>query len=107
MLLSVMFLSIHLTHSKKKFIYYIYLLSTWFGIFGMMTFVIFFVDVINGFTGKNNFIKEEYQAKLNEEMSGAGDLIDLMQYLIIVSMGLYIFPIILYGAFFKRSQYFV
>ena len=40
-------------------------------------------------------------------MDEAGGLVDLMQYLILVSMGLYIFPIILYGLFFKRGAYFV
>lgn len=51
MLLTIIFYSIHLTHSNKKFIYYIYLFSTIFGIFSLTTFVIFFVDVVKGFSG--------------------------------------------------------
>ena len=57
MLYSVVYLSVHLTHSKKKFIYYIYLFSTLFGLFGMMTFVIFMIDAIKGLSGQDNFIR--------------------------------------------------
>jgi hypothetical protein len=54
MILTIVFFSIHLTHSNKTFIYYIYLFSTIFGIFSFVTFVIFFVDVVKGFSGENN-----------------------------------------------------
>ena len=51
MILTIIFLSIHLTHSNKKYIYFVYLFSTVFGIFALLTFIIFFVDVIKGFAG--------------------------------------------------------
>jgi hypothetical protein len=54
MVLTIIFYSIHLTHSNKRFIYYIYLFSTIFGLFSLLTFIIFFVDVIKGFAGVNN-----------------------------------------------------
>lgn len=51
MILAIIFFSVHLTHSNKRYIYFIYLFSTIFGIFSILTFVIFFVDVIKGFAG--------------------------------------------------------
>jgi cellulose synthase/poly-beta-1,6-N-acetylglucosamine synthase-like glycosyltransferase len=54
MVLTIIFYSVHLTHSNKRFIYYIYLFSTIFGLFSLLTFIIFFVDVIKGFAGVNN-----------------------------------------------------
>jgi chitin synthase len=53
---SVVFLSIHLTHSNKKFIYFIYLISTLYGIFSVTTFVVILIDLINGFAGLDNCI---------------------------------------------------
>lgn len=54
MVLTIIFYSVHLTHSNKRFIYYIYLFSTVFGLFSLLTFIIFFVDVVKGFAGVNN-----------------------------------------------------
>jgi hypothetical protein len=51
MILAIIFFSIHLTHSNKRYIYFVYLFSTIFGIFSLLTFIIFFVDVIKGFAG--------------------------------------------------------
>jgi len=53
MYMAIIYYSIHLTHGNKKFIYYIYLFSTLFGLFSLTTFIIFFVDVIKGFAGLN------------------------------------------------------
>ena len=50
----VVFLSIHLTHSNKKFIYFIYLISTLYGIFSVTTFIVILIDLINGFAGLDN-----------------------------------------------------
>jgi hypothetical protein len=50
-------------------------------------------------------IKQQYEAKLNEALPGLGGLIDLLRYFIITSMGLYVFPIVLYGLFFLRFKY--
>ena len=54
MFFGIIFLSIHLTHSNKKFIYYIYFFSTVFGLFSVITFVVILVDIIKGFAGGNN-----------------------------------------------------
>lgn len=54
MFFGIIFLSIHLTHSNKKFIYYIYLFSTLFGLFSVITFVVILVDIIKGFIGSEN-----------------------------------------------------
>lgn len=54
MFFGTIFLSIHLTHSNKKFIYYIYLFSTIFGLFSVITFVVILVDIIKGFVGSDN-----------------------------------------------------
>jgi len=106
MLFATIFLCVHLTANNKRFIYYIYLFSTLYGTFGLMTFLIFIIDAIKGFVGADTYLKDIYAQKLNEQMSGAGNLIDLMRYLIVVSMGLYTLPIILYGMFFLRITYF-
>ena len=50
-------------------------------------------------------LKTQYQKKLNDALPGAGNLIDLLRYFIISSMGLYILPICLYGLFFLRLKY--
>jgi hypothetical protein len=54
MFFGVVFLSIHLTHSNKRFIYYIYYFSTMFGLFAVLTFVVIIIDIANGFAGKDN-----------------------------------------------------
>lgn len=71
MYLSIIYYSIHLTHSNKKFIYYIYLFSTLFGLFALTTFVIFFVDVIKGFAGLdtcNLFCYYRFEDSVSEEI---------------------------------------
>lgn len=50
-------------------------------------------------------LKQQYQAKLDAELPGISGLVDLLRYFIITSMGLYIFPIVLYGLFFFRIKY--
>ena len=50
-------------------------------------------------------LKQQYQAKLDAALPGISGLIDLLRYFIITSMGLYIFPIVLYGLFFFRIKY--
>lgn len=50
-LFAIIFFSIHLTHTNKKYIYFIYFFSTIFGLFSLATFIIFFIDVIKGFAG--------------------------------------------------------
>ena len=54
MFFGIIFLSVHLTHSNKRFIYYIYFFSTCFGLFATVTFIIILVDTIKGFVGANN-----------------------------------------------------
>jgi len=54
MFFGIIFLSVHLTHSNKRYIYYIYFFSTCFGLFAVVTFVIILVDTIKGFVGANN-----------------------------------------------------
>jgi hypothetical protein len=53
MILAIIYFSVHLTHTNKIFIYYIYLFSTIFGLFSLLTFIIFFIDIIKSFTGSN------------------------------------------------------
>ena len=54
MFFGVVFLSIHLTHNNKRFIYYIYFFSTMFGLFSVITFVVIIIDIANGFVGNDN-----------------------------------------------------
>jgi len=54
MFFGVVFLSIHLTHNNKRFIYYIYFFSTIFGLFAVITFVVILVDIANGFAKNDN-----------------------------------------------------
>ena len=43
---------------------------------------------------------------LNSQLAGAGDLINILRFFIICSMGFYIVPLVLYGIFFMRIKYF-
>lgn len=54
MFFGIIFLSVHLTHSNKQFIYYIYFFSTCFGLFSVITFVIILVDTIKGFVNADS-----------------------------------------------------
>lgn len=54
MFFGVIFLSVHLTHNNKRFIYYIYFFSTMFGLFSVITFVVIILDIANGFAGMDN-----------------------------------------------------
>lgn len=45
---SIIFFSLHLTNSNKKFKPYIYAVSTLFGFFSMIVFIVLFVDVVRG-----------------------------------------------------------
>jgi len=49
----IIFFSLHLTNNNKRYIYYIYLFSSLFGIFALVTFLIFFIDVIKSFAGSD------------------------------------------------------
>jgi cellulose synthase/poly-beta-1,6-N-acetylglucosamine synthase-like glycosyltransferase len=56
MFFGVVFYSIHLTHSNKKYIYYVYLVSSVYGLFSVMTFTVIIIDVAKGFAGSDNCI---------------------------------------------------
>lgn len=59
MFFGVVFFSVHLTHSNKRYIYYIYFFSTMYGLFALLTFIVIIVDIAKGFAGMsscNNFI---------------------------------------------------
>lgn len=55
---SMIFFSLHLANRNKRFIPYIYAVSTIFGIFGISVFVVLAVDVIRGLVDNStcNFI---------------------------------------------------
>lgn len=53
-LFATVIFSIHLTHTNKRFIYYIYLFSTILGIIYFVTIIFFVVDIIEGFLGRNS-----------------------------------------------------
>ena len=52
--LGIVFLSIHLKHSNKKFIYYIYFVSTFYGVVSLITFVVIIADIMKGLVGFEN-----------------------------------------------------
>ena len=54
MFFGVVFLSIHLTHGNKRFIYYVYFFSTMFGLLSLITFIVIIIDIANGFAAKDN-----------------------------------------------------
>lgn len=59
MFCGVVFYSVHLTHSNKRYIYHIYFFSTMYGLFALLTFIVIIVDIAKGFAGMsscNNFI---------------------------------------------------
>lgn len=51
MFFGVVFLSIHLTHGNKRYIYYVYFFSTMYGLFSLLTFIVILVDIAKGFSG--------------------------------------------------------
>jgi len=53
---SVVFFSLHLTNSNKKFKPYIYAISTLFGIFAIIVFLVLIVDVIRGLVNNDSCI---------------------------------------------------
>jgi hypothetical protein len=59
LILSIVFFSLHLTNSNKKFKPYVYLVSTCFGLFAICVFLVLAVDVIRGLADNgacNNFV---------------------------------------------------
>lgn len=48
LIMSIVFFSLHLTNGNKKFKPYLYAVSTIFGIFSIIVFIVLFVDVIRG-----------------------------------------------------------
>ena len=54
MFFGVVFLSVHLTHGNKRFIYYVYFFSTWFGLLSLITFIVIIIDIANGFADNSN-----------------------------------------------------
>lgn len=53
-LFATVIFSIHLTHTNKRFIYYIYLFSTILGIIYFVTIIFFTIDIVEGFLGRNS-----------------------------------------------------
>lgn len=71
MFFGIIFLSIHLTSSNPRFVYYIYYFSTVLGLFAVLTFIVILIDIANGFAGLDNCnllsyldLQNEYQKKL-------------------------------------------
>jgi len=54
MILAIFFFSLHLRHDNKRYVYFIYLISSLFGIFTILTFFIFIADIVKSFTGAAN-----------------------------------------------------
>jgi hypothetical protein len=54
MILTIIFFSLHLKSDNKKFIYYIYLISTMMGVFTIVAFILYIVDIVNSFLGTPN-----------------------------------------------------
>lgn len=54
MFFGVVFFSVHLTHSNKRYIYYIYFFSTMYGLFAVLTFIVIIVDIAKGFAGMSS-----------------------------------------------------
>lgn len=54
MLLVIFFFSLHLRANNKRYVYFIYLISTLLGIFMVLTVIIFIVDIIKSLTGEGN-----------------------------------------------------
>ena len=48
LVLSLIFLSMHLTNSNKRYKPYIYAISTLFGLFGIAVFLVLTIDVVRG-----------------------------------------------------------
>ena len=54
MFFGVVFLSIHLSHGNKRFIYYIYFFSTMFGLMSLVTFIVIIIDIANGLADQSS-----------------------------------------------------
>jgi len=53
MLGAVLFFSLHVNYKHKKFIYFIYLISTQLGLFSLISFIVYSVQTIIGIIGIN------------------------------------------------------
>lgn len=56
LIFAIVFFSLHLDYKSKKFVYYIYLVSTLLGVFSMLTFIVLLVQTILGFVGTGDCI---------------------------------------------------
>lgn len=103
MLLVIFFFSLHLRANNKRYVYFIYLISTLLGIFMVLTVIIFIVDIIKSLTGEGNYLRKAYEFQLNLIFPGYGLMIaKLLRWAILSSVGVVILPIVTYTIFFRK-----
>lgn len=98
---SVVFFSLHLKSNDKQFKPYIYAVSTLFGLFMACVFGVLIVDVIRGLINNDTFLIQN--KSVIENIPGGINIINIMRWILVGSLTIYIIPISLYSLLFQGT----
>lgn len=96
---SIIFFSLHLKSADSKFKPYIYAVSTILGIFMLCVMGVLLVDVFRGLINNDTFLIQNQS--VIDSIPGGIDIINIMRWILVGSLGIYFVPISIYSLLFK------
>jgi chitin synthase len=104
LIFGLIFFSLNLTNRDKKFVRFVYGVSTILGVMSIIMFVILLVDLARGLGRESSYLIANQSKTFIDDIPGGQSTVDIIRYIMLGILGLYALPLMLYSLCFRNIR---
>jgi hypothetical protein len=104
LIFGLIYFSMNLTNRNKKFVRFVYGVSTILGVMSIIMLTILVVDLARGLGRSDSYLIGNQSDTFVKDIPGGQTTVDIIRYVVLGIMGLYAVPLLLYSICFRTLR---